>query len=409
MEQTAALRLAAKRRAYGIHHHAIRILFQDVCELNFGNERKAWPRWLAVAYVNGLQLGHYRPDLATELLRDCGASDASQLQAALHAELDHPMRDSTKPLNHLRDACAKVLRSHDANEGTGRAPHLRRPKRELARWFAALLQCGLLAGLRGESLFAGQMLRGILPMQAEQKYLAERLVYILRRGDQRRRPLQIEIFVHSLQLDPIERRSLTAIANRIWTQIRQRRADTLREEEWVARGFREGLALARRRGAFARRLIEARSPVFRHVIVRHFTDYIGFDRKLWIKDNLAYAAQRWLARTVDGLNEKDHVIIQIARIRHLLEFAFWMGLYAGSGSACADLWRQRVVSGTMGRKERFEAFKERIIEQFRQQGMLDEGEADQDRKQQLIKRAKIKLDEELAQVARRLKQEGNEA
>jgi hypothetical protein len=200
---------------------------------------------------------------------------------------------------------------------------------QLAWWFRHSIAWGMKAGLNADSLFTGRMLVFLERLPLNQRFISDRLIHILRAGGRPRGPALIELFDYSYPATPVERITIVELAGKVLGEL-ARWNKTFAPPEWILCGFREGLLLSTRNTSLRKRLFaESTRECMQHVWSL-FETHVGPDPLGWQPQRLVGETLAWLQNAHPDLAKPNCRAVEFERIRHLFDFAFWMGLAAGA-------------------------------------------------------------------------------
>lgn len=303
-----------------LDHRWLRQLAHDLVQAGFTLDRAQWPRWATVAFVNGVRLSHREPVLAVSL--------ASPAPAALLDEAEHLLRrlrphvGSTFNAGTLRTAFEQVLDTPPPFLGAALADLP--PPDTLARWFTAALVWGLRTGLDGLELVAGRCLAFDAGESLGHHFIGHRLLTLARCRRRHQRATLIEMISYSYPARSRQRQVIPRLAAGVLRALR-RRGTPLDEAGWVLNGFWHGLRLST--PGLGKALWAELPPLLAQTLERHFKAHIRRDPAEWTPQRLVGAAldwELWYTSPTPG-----NTISDLERVRHLFDYAFWMGVLAG--------------------------------------------------------------------------------
>lgn len=325
-DTTRVSKLDARQLISSVDHRLLRQLARDLLQFDFGLERNQWPRWAAVAFLNGLRLAHCEPALAAHLLTPAPAplmAESERILEQLRTGL--PLTDE---LGALKRGFAELTENPPAfirDSFAGLGPDALAAK--LARWFVAAAVWGLRTGLQGEDIHAGHLTGLVERLPLGQQFVGNRLVILARCSRRKQRPALVEMFTYSYPSRSVERRVLPAAALQTFRRLRKRES-LLDCSAWVLSGFRDGLMLSQDadfRGVLFAEL--TRTDLLSLVSI--FERRVGRNPAGWSSSRLVAIATAWLSDNHPHVVTPDCRAAEFERIRHLFDFAFWMGMTAG--------------------------------------------------------------------------------
>ncbi len=302
-------------------HPLLRRFAADLIELNFGPGPDQTPRWATAAFLNGARLARTEPDFARELLANPPRA-LSLTPDVLWANLTDSDSPSSLDLDRLRAAFRRCIESQagrpDPEDDSGAA------ESHLAAWITTAAWWGLEAGLAQDHLNLGLLLALTDTHGLAQRFIGDRLLCLGRSRGQPRQPALVSLVEYSYPATPVERVVITGAAREFW-RAQSRSNNRLNAGDWILGGFRAGLFLAWREPAICRRLFDE-SPEGTRISRELFAEYIGADVCGWLPDRLVARSLDWLARVHPRVAGQVGRPEELERLRHLFDFAFWMGL-----------------------------------------------------------------------------------
>jgi hypothetical protein len=314
-------------------HPALNWLGHDLVELEFGLGSECWVHWTSVGFSCGLRLASAESGHAKKLLRECAKGEGDSLLAEIVL-----LRVGRRPLT-VTDELTKVrtvftnLLTEPPKEIQGALARLERGQ-QLAWWFRHSIAWGMKAGLDADSLFTGRLLAFLDRLPLNQRFISDRLVHIFRAGERPRRPALIEFFDYSYPVTSMERKTIVELAGKVLVEL-SRWGKTLAPPEWILCGFREGLLLSTRNAPLRKRLFAESTREGMQAVWSLFAEHVGPDATRWRPKQLVAEALAWLRKVHPSLVQPNCRAVEFERIRHLFDFAFWMGLAAGASDGSA--------------------------------------------------------------------------
>jgi hypothetical protein len=312
-------------------HPALNWLGRDLLELGFGLGSDAWARWTSVGFSCGLRLSSAESGYAKKLLRECADDDAgaNMMDAlVLHRLAQRPLT-VTDELTKVRTVFLKFL-TEPPKEIQGELARLD-PGQQLAWWLRHSIAWGIQAGLNADSLFTGRMLAFLERLPLNQRFISDRLTHILRTGGRPPRPALIELFDYSYPATPVERTTIVELAGKVLGELTHW-GKPHEISDWILCGFREGLLLSTRNAPLRKRLFAESTREGMQAIRSLFVEHVGPDPAGWQPQRLVSETLAWLRKVHPSLAKPNCRAVEFERIRHLFDFAFWMGLAAGAGN-----------------------------------------------------------------------------
>jgi hypothetical protein len=201
--------------------------------------------------------------------------------------------------------------------------------KQLAWWFRHSVRWGLRSGLNADSLFTGGLLAFFEKLPLNQRFICDRLLRIMRAGQNRpRRITLIEFFDYSYPATPVERRTIVKAAEKVLEEL-MHCGRQFEPADWILCGFREGLLLSTQNGPLRRRLFAELTREGMEATWSLFAEHIGADPVGWRPQRLVREAFVWLHAVRPHVAKPNCRAVEFERLRHLFDFAFWMGLAAG--------------------------------------------------------------------------------
>jgi len=309
-------------------HPALNWLGQDLLELEFRLDSKASVGWTSVGFSCGLRLATVESRHAKKMLGDCGSGQTESLLA----EIVLP-QVGQRPLT-VTDELSKLSRVFGS--------FLKNPPREIrgelagldsaqqfAWWFRHSVVWGLQAGLNADSLFTGRMLAFLDRLPLNQRFISDRLTFILRAEGRLRRPALVEFFDYTYPNTPVERTTIVGFAEKVLEELTHWNK-SLEVADWILCGFREGLLLSTRNVPLRKRIFAESTREGMQAVWQLFAKHVGPDAARWHPKRLVSEILAWLRHVHPGVAEPNCRAVEFERIRHLFDFAFWMGLAAGA-------------------------------------------------------------------------------
>jgi hypothetical protein len=205
---------------------------------------------------------------------------------------------------------------------------------QLAWWFTHSIAWGMKAGVDADSLFTGRMLAFLERLPLNQRFICDRLTHILRSSGRPRHPALIELFDYSYPATALEKKTIVELAGKVMGELIHW-GKPLEIADWILSGFREGLFLSTRNAPLRKRLFAELRPEAREDVWSLFAEHIGPDPTGWRPQRLVSETLAWLGKTHPELAKPNSRAVEFERIRHLFDFAFWMGLAAGAADGSA--------------------------------------------------------------------------
>lgn len=309
-------------------HPALNWLGHDLVDLEFGLGSETWARWSAVGFACGMRLASVEPGHARKLVREWTNGEKDRLLAEMVLpQVGRRPLTVTDELTKIRRVFINLM-TEPPEEIQGELARLERGQ-HLAWWFRHSIAWGMKAGLDADSLFTGRLLALFDRLPLNQRFISDRLVHIFRAGERPRRPALIELFDYSYPVTPMERRTTVELAGKVLAEL-SRWGKTLAPQEWILCGFREGLLLSTRNAPLRNRLFDELTCEGMQAIWSLFTEHVGPDAARWQPKQLVAETLTWLRKVHPSLVQPNCRAVEFERIRHLFDFAFWMGLAAGA-------------------------------------------------------------------------------
>lgn len=307
---------------------ALNWLVQDLLELEFGLSSEDRVRWTVTGFSCGLRLATLESTRARKLLRECvkGEKDNLLTEIVLPQVARRPLT-VTDELSKLRGVFTSVLMD-PPKEIRSEVTGLDR-KQQLAWWFRHSVTWGMQAGLNADSLFTGRMLAFLDKLPLNQRFICDRLVHILRAGERRRRPALIEFFDYTYPSRPLERATIIEAALKVLDES-TRWGKPLDAGNWILCGFREGLLISTQNARRRRKVFSESTQEGMEAVWALFAKHVGPDPAGWNPKHLVGEALAWLRKVHPTVVKPNCRAVEFERIRHLFDFAFWMGLAAGA-------------------------------------------------------------------------------
>lgn len=317
-------------------HAALNWLGLDLLDLGFPTSREAWPRWTAVGYSCGLRLATAERPCASQLLRGCadGRQHHQPTQMAL-CRMDGTPLAKTDRLNQLRIIFGSLIM--DPPEAIRVEVAKLGADKQLAWWFRHSVRWGLRSGLNADSLFTGGLLAFFDKLPLNQRFICDRLLRIMQTGLKRpRRTTLIEFFDYTYPTRPVERTTIVKVAEKVLEEL-SRLNRQFEPADWILCGFREGLLLSTRNAPLRRKLFSESTREGMRTVWDLFVTHIGPDPAGWRPQRLVSETLGWLQKVHPDVVEPNCRAVEFERIRHLFDFAFWMGLAAGANDGAAPV------------------------------------------------------------------------
>ena len=309
-------------------HPALNWLGHDLVDLEFGLGSETWARWSAVGFSCGMRLASVEPGHARKLVREWTNGEKDRLLAEMVLpQVGRRPLTVTDELTKIRRVFINLM-TEPPEEIQGELARLD-PGQHLAWWFRHSIAWGMKAGLDADSLFTGRLLALFDRLPLNQRFISDRLVHIFRAGERPRRPALIELFDYSYPVTPMERRTTVELAGKVLAEL-SRWGKTLAPQEWILCGFREGLLLSTRNAPLRNRLFAESTCEGMQAVWSLFTEHVGPDAARWQPKQLVAETLTWLRKVHPSLVQPNCRAVEFERIRHLFDFAFWMGLAAGA-------------------------------------------------------------------------------
>ena len=309
-------------------HPALNWLGQDLLELEFKLGSEAWARWTSVGFSCGLRLASAEAGHAKKLLRECtkGQTDLVLAEMVLPLVGRRPLT-VTDELTKVRTVFINLL-TNPPNQIQAELEGLDHGK-QLAWWFCHSIVWGMKAGLDADSLFTGRMLAFLERLPLNQRFICDRLIHIVRTGGRPRRPALIELFDYSYPVTPVERKTIVELAAKVLGELTHW-GKTLEIADWILCGFREGLILSTRNAPLRKKLFTESTAEGMRTVWFLFEKHVEPDPAGWSPQHLVSETLAWLKEARPSLTKPNCRAVEFERIRHLFDFAFWMGLAAGA-------------------------------------------------------------------------------
>lgn len=315
-------------------HATLNWLGQDLLELEFGLGSEASVRWALVGFSCGLRLASLESGHAKKLLRECGSDHRESLLAEIVLpQVGRRPLTVTDELSKLGRVFVNLLTdppSEIRSELTGLDS-----AQQFAWWFRHSVIWGLQAGLNADSLFTGRMLAFLERLPINQRFISDRLTFILRAERRLRRPALVEFFDYTYPRTPIERTTIVGCAEKILEELAHwnKSGDIA---DWILCGFREGLILSTRNVPLRKRIFAESTRGGMQAVWSLFAEYVGPEPSGWQPKRLVRETLAWLRKVHPNLEKPNCRAVEFERIREVFDFAFWMGLVAGTGDKSTD-------------------------------------------------------------------------
>jgi hypothetical protein len=192
-------------------------------------------------------------------------------------------------------------------------------------WFASAAAAGAQAGLDRDSLFAGRFLAFSDRLSFCDRFVQDRLWVLWPFCPAKVVPTLISLFAYSYPDHPCQRCTVVAHAHKV-LQALEATGEVLDRESWIVRGFHEGLLVASQEPELKQEMFDELAPSdlddVRHLAI----EFIGHYPARWKPPWLVDGTWRWCRRAHPRIIEPTSRVVEFTLIRHLFDFAFWMGL-----------------------------------------------------------------------------------
>lgn len=311
-------------------HRILNWIGLDLVELGFRLVDDEHARWCTAGFSCGLRLAALEPSSARRLLREFspGANANASTGAVLSAVGNRPLT-VTDELSKVRKVFSSLLRSPPEEI----LPDVRSlgSLERLAWWFRHSVVWGIHAGLNADALFTGRMLAFLERLPVNQRFICDRLTHIVRNGHRHHRSALIELIDYTYPSQSLERATITKAATQTLKEA-QRWNKIHDPAHWILCGFRDGLILSTRNSELRERLFAESSRDGMKATWELFHEHIGLDATGWHPKRIVGEAIAWLQGVHPKVSKPDCSAAEFECIRHLFDFAFWMGLAAGAAT-----------------------------------------------------------------------------